>query len=97
MSFYVGASDGLLHGIDVILSGYPFPEKLKENKPPFGVARFNFTDGIDIQSTGSLQVCTTGKSKDCLSKRKATKNTLYLAADYSATGYFQIGEYTLDS
>jgi len=48
MLFYVGASDNLLYGIDVVLSGYPFPQNLENNKPPFGVARFNFTTGLDI-------------------------------------------------
>ena len=42
MMFYVGDTDGLLYGIDVILSGAPFPKNPLENKPPYGVVRFTF-------------------------------------------------------
>ena len=42
MLFYVGLTDGLLHGIDVLLSGAPFPENPAVNEPPFGVVRFKF-------------------------------------------------------
>ena len=48
MSFYVGETDGKLYGIDVMLSGYPFPSVVEVNKPPFRVARFNFTEGLTI-------------------------------------------------
>jgi hypothetical protein len=42
MIFYIGAADALLYGIDVVLSGAPFPTPLIENEPPFGVTRFKF-------------------------------------------------------
>jgi len=48
MGFYVGEDDGLLYAIDVILSGAPFPSTLTANEPPFGVARFNFSEGLTI-------------------------------------------------
>jgi hypothetical protein len=48
MVFYIGYDDKLLYGIDVILSGTPFPSSLSANKPPFGAVRFNFTDGLDV-------------------------------------------------
>jgi hypothetical protein len=48
MVFYIGLDDNLLYGIDVILSGSPFPASLSNNMPPFGAVRFNFTDGLDV-------------------------------------------------
>lgn len=48
MIFYVGETDGLLYGIDTILSGHPFPATLEYSEPPFGVTRFNFKKGMKI-------------------------------------------------
>jgi hypothetical protein len=86
MVFYVGTTDGLLWGIDIILSGTPFPDELEANEPPFGIARLDFEAGVTIETTGSFQVCDTGSSKDCLSKRKATKNELNIEGSYTGNG-----------
>jgi len=87
MFFYVGAADGLLYNIDVILSGSPFPTTLTDNEPPFGTARFNFTTGITNQTTGSLQICDTGVSTSCTGLN-TTASTLSLTGIYQGTGIF---------
>jgi hypothetical protein len=86
MIFYVGSDDGLLWGFDIILSGYPFPDTLTSNDPPFGVAKFEFETGVTIEDTGSFQLCDTDKSKDCLSKWKSTREELAIIGVYSSTG-----------
>jgi hypothetical protein len=54
MVIYVGNSDNMVYGMDIILSGAPFPETLTNNTPPFGMTRFNFTTGITTYNAGSF-------------------------------------------
>ncbi|CAF4891952.1 unnamed protein product [Rotaria sp. Silwood1] len=67
---HVNALDRKLYAIDIILSGTPFPEPgtLKDNQPPFGKARHQFTTGIPLQSNGYFKVCKDKNSNQCPNK-----------------------------
>lgn len=64
---HIRVSNGKLYGIDIILSGAPFPsvESLQDNQPPFGKATHIFPLGIRMQSSGYLKICKNGQSDQC--------------------------------
>ncbi|CAF1218422.1 unnamed protein product [Adineta steineri] len=67
---YINTLDEKLYGIDIILSGTPFPSPstLQANQPPFGKATHKFDSGITIKSTGYLQICKSTNSNRCPSQ-----------------------------
>ena len=88
MSVAYVAND-MMHGLDVILSGSPFPETLEVNQPPFGAARFTLSTPISMKSTGSLTICDGDQLPTCTGVDE--KQTLDLKGIvYSAFGSFSL-------
>lgn len=96
---YINTGDGKLYGIDVILSGSPFPppQNLQDNQPPFGIARHMINSGITVASSGYLQICKSATSNQCSNQNiNANKLPNPLPSNYGY-GIFGLKSYNLIS
>lgn len=94
---YIRASNNRLYGLDIILSGAPFPsvESLQDNQPPFGKASHTFPLGLRIQSNGYLKICKSAESDQCPQRNITNYKLPYPLPSNYGYGIFGIQAFNL--